>query len=209
MSPNATLSLTLVVSYLLGSMPFGLWIAKGWKGIDVRTVGSGNIGSTNVWRTCGPAVGSVVFALDVLKGFLPPLLVSHAYASYWAILAAFLAILGHNFSIWLKFKGGKGIATSLGALLGVSPLVGLSAFGLFGVTLLLFRVVSLGSLVGAVSLPVLMPLFYPGDRARLLFGALACVLAVYKHRVNIQRLFKGTEPKVIFPWDRKKNESQA
>jgi glycerol-3-phosphate acyltransferase PlsY len=195
------LTALLAGSYLLGSLPFGLWIAWRWKGVDIRTMGSGNIGSTNVGRVCGPVAGGLVFLLDVLKGLLPPLVLAALhFASPWQILAALLAILGHNYSVFLGFKGGKGIATSLGALLGIAPKVGLTAFALFGVEVLTVGYVSLGSILGALSLPVLMPLFYPGDSYRLAFGVAACLLALYKHRANIQRLRNGTEPKVCLPW---------
>lgn len=197
MTPTTTLGLWLAGSYLLGSLPFGLWIAKLWKGVDIRTLGSGNIGSTNVWRICGPVAGSLAWILDVTKGLVPPLVgASLGYASSWQTLAALLAILGHNYSVWLGFKGGKGIATSLGALLGIAPKVGLTAFGLFGVILLTVGYVSLGSILAALSLPPLMAYFYPGDRFRLGFGIVACIMAIYKHRTNIQRLRNGTEPKV-------------
>ncbi len=193
----------LLGSYLLGSLPFGLWIARKFKGVDIRTLGSGNIGSTNVWRICGPVAGSVVFSLDVLKGLLPPLVGAGLHLnSGWQILAALLAILGHNYSLWLGGKGGKGIATSLGALLGIAPSVGLTAFALFGLEVVLVGWISLGSILGALSLPILMPLFYPGDAYRLAFGVVAGLMAIYKHRANIRRLLAGTEPKV-HPFGRK------
>jgi glycerol-3-phosphate acyltransferase PlsY len=197
MAQSLAVGILLAGSYLLGSLPFGLWIARKWKGVDIRTLGSGNIGSTNVWRVCGPVAGSVVFALDVVKGLLPPLVgAALRLNSGWQILAALLAILGHNYSVWLDFKGGKGIATSLGALLGVAPQVGLTAFALFGLEMVTLGWVSLGSILGALSLPVLMPLFYPGDGYRLAFGIVAGAMALYKHRANIRRLRAGTEPRI-------------
>jgi len=195
----------LVGSYLLGSLPFGLWLAHYWKGIDIRTLGSGNIGSTNVGRICGPVAGGIVFAFDVMKGLLPPLVAQfYGLASQWQVLAALLAIIGHNYSVWLGFKGGKGIATSLGALLGVSPPVGGIAFAIFLLEYVTVRYVSLGSLLAAISLPLLMPVFYPGDKYRLCFGLVACVMAFYKHLANIGRLRTGTEPKVSMPWNKNK-----
>jgi acyl phosphate:glycerol-3-phosphate acyltransferase len=199
----------LIGSYLLGSLPFGLWVAHYWKGVDIRTLGSGNIGSTNVGRICGPVAGGVVFAFDVLKGLLPPFVAQYfGLASHWHVLAAFLAIIGHNYSIWLGFKGGKGIATSLGALLGVAPAVGGIAFAIFLLEYVTVRYVSLGSLLAAVSLPFLMSVFYPNDKYRLCFGLVACVMAFYKHRANIQRLRTGTEPKVSMPWQKSKQMPQ-
>jgi glycerol-3-phosphate acyltransferase PlsY len=188
--------LLLAGSYLLGSLPFGLWIARHWKGVDIRTVGSGNIGSTNVGRICGPVAGALVFVLDMLKGFLPPLIGMKLHLpSQWQILAALLAILGHNYSLFLGFKGGKGIATSGGALLGIAPWTGLSALCIFLLELLTIGYVSLGSILAALSLPFFMLLYYPHDSYRLTFGIIACAMAVYKHRANIRRLRVGTEPK--------------
>src|SRR5882724_1167908 len=105
MSHNAQAALLLIGSYLIGSLPFGLWIARWWKGVDIRTVGSGNIGATNVGRVCGPTAGGLVFVLDVLKGLVPPLIAhSMSFPSPWPLLAGLLAILGHNYPVWLGFK---------------------------------------------------------------------------------------------------------
>ncbi len=191
------IALLLIGSYLFGSLPFGLWLAWKWKGVDIRTVGSGNIGATNVGRICGPVAGAFVFILDCLKGLLPPLVgLALHLASPWQVLAALLAVIGHNYSIFLGFKGGKGISTSGGALFGIAWQVGLSACGAFGLAFLLFRYISVGSLAAALSLPIMMCVFYPGDYCRLSFGIIACVMAFYKHRGNIARLRDGTEPKV-------------
>ena len=193
--------LTMLGSYLLGSLPFGLWLVHAWKGVDIRTMGSGNIGSTNVGRVCGPVAGGVVFVLDVLKGLIPPLVAQKlALDSHWQVLAAFLAIIGHNYSVWLDFKGGKGIATSLGALIGVSPPVAGIAFALFLLEYVTVRYVSVGSLLAAASLPIFMPVFYRHDWYRFGFALIACGMAFYKHRANLQRLRDGTEPKVNMPW---------
>lgn len=187
----------LIGSYLLGSMPFGLWIALRLKGVDIRTVGSGNIGSTNVGRICGPVAGAVVLVLDAMKGFVPPIIgMALRLESRWFILAALVSIIGHNFSIFLRFKGGKGISTSVGAMLAICPKVCLAASVLFGAEVLTLGYVSVGSLIGAVTLPVGMYLVYPTDRYRLGFGLVACAMAFYKHRANIGRLLDGSEPKV-------------
>jgi acyl phosphate:glycerol-3-phosphate acyltransferase len=205
MGQQNIIGLLLAGSYLLGSLPFGLWIAKRLKGIDIRTLGSGNIGSTNVGRICGPQAGAIVFCLDVLKGLLPPLVAMGLdLDSRWQVAAGLLAIIGHNYSVWLGFKGGKGIATSLGALVGttfkVVPLLG----GLFLVTLLATRWVSLGSILCALVLPLCIAWLYPDDGYRLAFGITACIMAVYKHRTNIGRIRAGTESRVRLPWDRKR-----
>ena len=200
MSHGLSLALYLMGSYLVGSFPFGLWIAWQWKHVDIRTVGSGNIGATNVGRVCGRLAGGLVFTLDLLKGLLPSLVGRYALhldsGSQWVILAGLLAIVGHNFSIWLRFKGGKGIATTAGVLLGLCPLACLGVVAVFFITLLAFRWVSLGSIMTAVTLPLFILLFYPGNYALLAFGLMASLMALYRHRANIQRLRVGTEPKV-------------
>lgn len=186
--------LLLIAAYFAGSLPIGLLVAKLWKGIDVREHGSGNIGATNVFRVVGPVAGSLVFALDVLKGLWPPL-AAHVmgFGSGWQVAAGMIAILGHNFSPFLGFKGGKGIATSLGVLFGVSPLVGVTAFVLWTVVVLSSGYVSLGSILAAASLAPLMLAFYPGQWILFGFGLIAGGFAIYKHRANIDRLRKGTE----------------
>lgn len=188
-------------SYLLGSLPFGLWVARRVKGIDIRTVGSGNIGSTNVGRICGPHAGATVFVMDVLKGLLPPLVALLLHLDVrWQIAAGLLAIIGHNYSVWLGFKGGKGIAASLGMLIGTMPLVVLPAAAVFTVALLAWRFVSLSSIIAALTVPPMIYFLYPGDRYRLVFCIFAALMAIYKHRSNIGRLRAGTEPKIHLPW---------
>lgn len=210
MAQAGQIALLMLGGYLLGSLPVGLWVGRRWKGLDVRQFGSGNIGATNVGRVCGPVAGGLVLVCDVLKGLLPPVAgAAMELSSPWQILAALAAILGHNYSVWLGFKGGKGIATSLGALLGIAPPVALTALLLFGIEMLLWRWVSLGALLGAFSLPLLMPLYYPGDGFRMAFGVLACILAVFRHRSNIQRLLTGTEPRVHLPWMDRSNTGEA
>jgi glycerol-3-phosphate acyltransferase PlsY len=190
-----------IASYLLGSLPFGLWVAKGLKGVDIRQVGSGNIGATNVGRVCGPFAGGVVFTLDVLKGLLPPLVARLVgLESHWHVLMALLAMLGHTYSVFLKFKGGKGIATGLGAFLGTAPAVGGLALGIWVVLVLINRYVSLSSLMAAFAIPFLMLIFHKGDPYRLGFGIVAFLLTLYKHQANIKRLREGTEPKIKLPW---------
>ena len=204
MGQQAVIGALLLGSYLLGSLPFGLWIARRLKGVDIRTLGSGNIGSTNVSRVCGSKAGAAVFCLDVLKGVLPPLAgTALRLDSCWQVAAAMLAIIGHNYSVWLGFKGGKGIATSLGAMAGVAIKVVPPVGGVFLLELVTLRYVSLGSILGALALPVSTVWLYPGDHYRLAFASIACLMALYKHRANVGRLRAGTEPKVRFPWDKK------
>lgn len=195
----STVYLLLLCSYVLGSLPFGLWIGIAWKGVDIRKVGSGNIGATNVWRVCGRGPGLCAFLLDVGKGFVPPFVGARlGLSSEWQIAAALLAVIGHTYSIFLGFKGGKGIATGLGALLGIAPKVAFASFILFVAVVGTLRYMSLASILAAISLPILMPLsgFYPNDKFRFAFALVGAVLAVWKHRSNISRLIAGTEPRI-------------
>lgn len=202
---QAGMILLLVLgSYLLGAIPFGLWLVMRWKGIDIRTVGSGNIGATNVGRVAGSRAYAMVFTFDLLKGLVPPLVgIALGLPSQWQVLAALAAIMGHNYSVFIGFKGGKGISTSLGALFGVAPLVGLGALTLFLVELLTLHFISLGSVLAAFSLPFFSLWLYPGDNYRLAFAIAACLLATHKHRANIQRLRAGTEPRVRMFWQKR------
>jgi glycerol-3-phosphate acyltransferase PlsY len=192
-------------SYLLGSIPFG-FIAGRICGIDIRTQGSGNIGATNVLRVLGKKWGYAVFCLDFMKGLLPVLLalfwgrsIGVNPASAPGALAALCMLLGHNFPVWLGFKGGKGIASSAGVIVG---LFGIGAF-LFclGSWLLFFsvtRYVSVASIAAAIAVPVSVSVLYfmhHSDWLTLFVACLMCVLAIWRHRSNITRLRAGTEPR--------------
>ena len=184
----------IFASYLLGSIPFGLLIAKRLRGIDIRLEGSGNIGATNVYRVVGPAAGLAVFTLDLLKGAVPcwvMLMVNPDKT--WAMVAGLAAIIGHSLSVFLKFKGGKSVATGFGILIGIAPEVGGIAIGIFVVVVALTRKVSLGSIIGAASVPVFLVLFhYPPPVIGLI--SLAVLLIIFRHLGNIKRLLNGTEP---------------
>lgn len=190
--------LVFLISYLCGAIPCGVIIGK-LRGVDVRSLGSGNIGTTNVYRTLGPAAGITVFILDVLKGFAAPWLarfVLGSDASVAIALCALIAVLGHTFSLFLNFKGGKGIATGLGAVLGLSPIPALICFALWGVVVLLTRMISAGSIVAALAVPVAfavrgVPL--PSLIVVSLIAAVACC----KHVPNVKRILAGTEPKLF------------
>lgn len=184
----------VAAAYLVGGIPFGLLLPLWLKGVDVREHGSGNIGATNVVRVAGKPAGVVVFLLDVLKGLWPPLTArALGLGSAWQVGAGMAAILGHTFSPYLGFRGGKGIATGLGVFLGLSWQVALSSFALWGLIFAASRIVSLASIAAALSLAPFMWLSYPGDRVRLAFAVACGLFAVYKHRDNIRRLLKGTE----------------
>jgi glycerol-3-phosphate acyltransferase PlsY len=191
----------LLLSFLIGSIPFGVLLGK-MRGVDVRSVGSGNIGATNVWRALGPAFGALSFALDMLKGLAGPLLgrwLIHgldANFNDWIIAACGIAaVLGHIFSPFLGFKGGKGISTSLGALFGLMPLVGLLALALWGVVLGLTRIISAASIAACIGLPIVAVLLHvptPFFVVALLMGLFAFV----KHIPNLKRIAARTEPKI-------------
>ena len=192
--------LTLTMAYLLGSIPFGYVLVRLFRHQDVRATGSGNIGATNVARSGGKALGLLTLLLDALKGFVAVLIAMHLSPgtahgpSPLAVAAAVSAVLGHVFPLWLKFQGGKGIATALGVFLALVPWVALSALVLFILVVATTRLVSLGSILAAVSIPLFAILLVPKRSAALLAG-LTCIslLTILKHRANIVRLLQGTE----------------
>ncbi len=200
--------LLLPAGYLLGSIPFG-WLAGRWlAGIDLRQEGSGSTGATNVLRVLGKGPALAVFLLDVLKGTAAVLLAKavlqplgdFSTASDWGVVAAGLAALaGHIWPLWLGWKGGKAVATGLGMLLGLTWPVGLACFGIFLTTLSLSRIVSLSSVVAALSLPLLMLGSFGASGLRPAYLSLALLttaLVLWRHRSNLQRLMAGTEPKL-------------
>lgn len=191
-------------AYLLGSIPFGLLLSKLFGGGDVRKSGSGNIGATNVARVAGPLPGILTLLLDAAKGaaavWLAGLLSNDS--ATWMIIAALAALLGHCFPIWLKFRGGKGVATAAGAFLVLCPAALLGSVILFLLVAFFWRYVSLASISAAASMPLLIYLLWAPHHAPppiVTFGALAAAaIIVYKHDANIQRLVLGEEPKLSF-----------
>ena len=191
-------------AYLLGSVPFG-YLAGRLAGVDVRQRGSGNIGATNVLRVLGRKYGYPVFLADALKGFfavrfglgLGHLWVVSAYKL--GVLAAICAVLGHSFPVWLGFRGGKGVATSAGASFGLFPVETLIAIVVWIITFLLFRFVSLASLAAAPAVPIsfwlLAPVTTPGRGWLLAFSVAITVIVFVRHRSNMRRLLRGTEPR--------------
>lgn len=189
---NLLLILLLAGAYLLGSVPTGLLLGKAY-GIDVRKEGSGNIGATNLYRTVGRKVGVMTLVGDCLKGMLPVLAVKFTslpadYAA-WVGLAAFL---GHVFSVFLKFRGGKGVATALGVFLAMSPLAVAVALGVFVVLMLVWRYVSLGSIAAAAVMPIAVWALN-GGRVMSIVTMLIAVIVIVRHLENIRRLVAGTE----------------
>ena len=199
-----TLYLIPVAAYLLGSIPFGVILARLFGGTDVRKAGSGNIGATNVARVVGPVAGILTLVLDTAKGaaavFLAGQLSNHS--ATWMMIAAFAALVGHCFPIWLKFKGGKGVATAAGVFIVLSPLACAAALALFVLVVILWRYVSLGSISAAAAMPLLMYFLWTPRHAPPLVitvGTLAAaLLIIYKHRGNLQRLLAGAELKFSF-----------
>lgn len=206
---HVTFLALIACAYVLGSIPFGLLIGR-LRGIDIRQHGSGNIGATNVWRVLGPKWGGATFLLDAGKGFAAvvvaqnilwqraPRPIPEDYIAYASVFSALACILGHSFPVWLKFKGGKGVATSLGVLIAVMP--PLATGIVLGVWILVFalsRYVSLASILAALALPATVgALLYTGALPSRIYFAFACAaafLVVRRHRDNIKRLFAGTE----------------
>jgi len=210
---TATL-VSIACGYLCGSVPFG-YLAGKLKGLDIRQHGSGNIGATNAIRVLGKGIGIPVFILDMVKGWLPVWLASAwitqtgaaaEVVSLGKVLAGFAAVLGHMFTFWLGFKGGKGIATTGGVLFGISKAGMLGGWIGFLSFLFAFRYVSLGSLAAAVGVPTAMAvqMWREGkwDFVLLTFGLVVMVLAFVRHRSNIQRLIAGTESKAFTKKDK-------
>jgi glycerol-3-phosphate acyltransferase PlsY len=182
-------------AYLLGSIPFGLLLGRALGGVDVRAAGSGNIGATNVARTAGKAAGGLVLALDAAKGAAPISIGQHGLEAPISVVvvAGLFAVLGHVFPVWLRFRGGKGVATALGVFLALSPLATSSAIAVFALVFALRRVVSLGSLIASVALvPLVAGL--DGRREVLALTVLVAGLVVVRHRGNIRRLLSRQEP---------------
>jgi glycerol-3-phosphate acyltransferase PlsY len=206
------------VAYCVGGIPFGLIAGRVLKGVDIRTVGSGNIGATNAARVIGFKWFPVILALDALKGFGPTALagllndrgvLGYSASLDYVIFAAVGAMLGHTFSPYLKFKGGKGVATGLGVMLAITgtpgsviPLPALCAFGVFLLALIPTRMMSAASIVAAASLPIWYWLFTQPHtfenpwRSRFIFLCAASVFVVFKHRGNMARILRGTEPRL-------------
>lgn len=186
----------VVLSYLLGSISFSIVIARWVKGIDIRQHGSGNAGATNTLRVLGKGPGLLVFLLDIAKGIVAVLLGQSFSDNEWVpVICGLAAIIGHNWPIWFKFKGGKGIATTVGVIATLAFLPALCAGAVAIATIAITRYVSLGSLVFAVLTPVFILIFYPS--VPILVAALVlCSFAFLRHRSNIVKLLQGTENKL-------------
>jgi glycerol-3-phosphate acyltransferase PlsY len=185
----------ILLSYLLGSIPVGLLLAR-IKGKDPRTGGSGNIGATNVIRTAGKTIGIATLIGDALKGFLPVWLAIHFGFSEAIVAAiAFASFLGHLFPLYLKFKGGKGVATALGIFLGINYVAVLIDLALFIGIILAWRYVSLGSMAAAVLMPIIL-FFFHAPVSYIIVAACIAIFACAKHKDNIRRLWSGNENRI-------------
>ncbi|MEQ9054461.1 MAG: glycerol-3-phosphate 1-O-acyltransferase PlsY [Roseovarius confluentis] len=191
-SPVSLLVLVAVVAYLMGSIPFGLVITRLFGLGDVRKIGSGNIGATNVLRTGSKPAALATLLLDAGKGLVAVLLAKAWIGNDAAQIAALFAFLGHLFPVWLGFRGGKGVATFLGSVLGLAPIVGLIALGAWAFTFFVYRISSLSALVSAVLTTIVAYMIGFQDIAAVM--VIMAVLLVWKHQDNIRRLIDGTEP---------------
>lgn len=188
--------LGFVLGHVCGSVPSGLWLVQAFHGIDIRNYGSKNIGTTNVFRTVGPKTAVLVLIADAFKGILAVGIMSYFfYNPLLDVVTALGALLGHNYSLFLGFKGGKGVATALGLLIFMMPKVAVASFGIWLVCVLLTRYVSLGSIMAAIFTPPLAwYLGYPS--AYVIFSVVAAFFVVLRHKENIHRLLTGTESKI-------------
>tara|TARA_B100000700_G_scaffold148765_1_gene165605 strand:+ start:55 stop:651 length:597 start_codon:yes stop_codon:yes gene_type:complete len=192
--------LILFLGYLFGSFPSGYLAGRITKGIDIRSLGSGSTGATNVLRHIGKRAAITVFLIDVFKGFISILLAKYLLLNdSWQVAIGLSTIIGHIWPVWLNWKGGKAVATGLGIFLGLSWQVGLATLGVFILMITLFRIVSLASVSAALALPFIMFISFENSNISLPFlvvSLLAMTLVVWRHRENIVRLMKGIEPKI-------------
>ncbi len=192
--------LILFLGYLFGSFPSGYLAGKISKGIDIRSLGSGSTGATNVLRHIGKRAAITVFLLDVFKGTLSILVAKYFLLNdSWQVAIGLSTLIGHIWPVWLNWKGGKAVATGLGVFLGLSWQVGLATLAIFILMISLFRIVSLASLSAALALPIIMFLSFKTSNISLPFlviSLLAMALVIWRHRENIVRLIKGKEPRI-------------
>lgn len=207
MSISVTLGLGGAIAlgaYLLGSFPTGFLITWWLKGLDIREQGSGSTGATNVLRTVGKGAALTVLIVDALKGAFAVGLVlrlgqtqgfSLTLTPWLVVIAGLAAIVGHSRPVWLRFRGGKSVATGIGVILTMNFWVGLATIAVFGLLLAIGRIVSLGSMGGAIAVPILM-LVFKQPLPYCLLGAIAALYVIWRHQANLRRLLAGTEPKI-------------
>jgi len=199
-----TLLFIIIGAYLIGSIPIGYLLCLLVKGIDIKQYGSGNIGATNVYRIAGGKLASIVLLMDILKGFFPVLLTQHlSLPFYYSISAGIASIMGHNFSIFLKGKGGKGVSTGFGVITGLFPLSALFSFLVWIIIVIATRYVSLGAIIAALCLPFFI-YFFQQDTLPLITGAIISFFIIFAHRNNIKRLLTKKENRILMPWEKRK-----
>lgn len=200
---NMMILLSILVSYLLGSIPTGLWVGLILKKVDIREHGSKNIGATNTLRVLGKGIGSIALLGDVSKGAISVVYISQwsawEYGTAWEyapLLCGLAAILGHTFSLFIKFKGGKGVATSAGVFVGLAPIPMAIAFMVFVLAIIFTRMVSLASMLAAVALSISLWTLEEADLSIQVIGTLVALIIIVRHRDNIKRIIAGDENKL-------------
>ena len=199
-----------VLAYLLGSLPSAVWLGQAYYGIDVRDFGSGNAGATNTFRVLGRKAGILVMALDIFKGLTAVTLatiwmqlgfVAESQIILFKLVFGISAVVGHIFPIYVGFKGGKGVATLLGMVLGINPLVAGLCIAVFIIVLLITKYVSLGSILGTLTFPTMLLIsdVEPNDTILIIFGFTFFIVVLFTHKKNVQRILNGTENKTNFP----------
>lgn len=184
------LLITVIVAYLIGNLSPSYVLGKLAKDIDIREHGSGNAGTTNVLRVMGKKFAALTFIVDALKGIIAVVLIQHFYGANYAMVAGIFVVVGHNWPIILKFKGGKGVATSIGLILVINPLYGILAILVGIAALWKTKIVSVGSMVGMISFAILVLFF---SKEHMIFALVLAAMTIYRHKENIQRLMRGEE----------------
>jgi glycerol-3-phosphate acyltransferase PlsY len=202
----------LFVGFFAGAIPFGSLVSK-LRGVDIKKVGSGNIGFSNVFRSVGKVEGIIVLVADIAKGLVPVLIFKQVYGFYFGLGAGIAAMLGHIFTPFLKFKGGKGVATGLGVFIGLAPVSALLAFLVWLAVAGISRYISLGSISAAIALPLFIYFsrFLIRDEFNIMLEiltVLVCVLVIIMHRTNLKRLIQGKERKFTFTRSKKENDKE-
>ena len=210
--------LLIIIAYIIGSIPTALIISRKYFGIDIREYGSGNMGATNAFRILGSKYGTLIMVLDVLKGilavglfYLLPFYVSNEFErTNFMIALGLSAVIGHIFPVFADFKGGKGVATILGMLLAIQPIIALTCIGVFLVVLFLTRYVSLSSILGAIMLPICVLWIWNEDEMTYrIFALLVAAMVIITHQKNISRIIKGAENRVpILKYRDRKNKNK-
>lgn len=204
------IAIGVVLAYLIGSLPSAVWLGQAYFGIDIRDFGSGNAGATNTFRVLGTKAGVLVMAMDIFKGLTAVTLatvwmqlgfIAESQIVLFKLVFGISAVVGHIFPVYVGFKGGKGVATLLGMVLGINPLVAATCIAVFMIVLLLSKYVSLGSIMGTLTFPVMLMItdIEPNDSILKVFGFTFFMVVLYTHKKNIHRILNGTENKANFP----------